>query len=481
MTVSPEAHVATGHPRAAQAAAQVLREGGSAVDAAIAADAVMGVVEPMATSLGGDLLALVVQADGQASVYNGSGRSPQGLDIRRLDGLPGQRIPERHGLSVTTPGVVQGWADLHGRHGLLPWPRLLAPAVAAARDGFVVGAVAAREWALFAPVLKADAALLFDAARPPAAGTIWRNADLARSLQAIAQGGAEAFYRGPLASAAALAVQAQGGALAAQDWAGHSGEFVAPLTTEFRGWTVLACPPNTHGLALLKALDRLQPLTLDPEDPQTTVQAVDAMASALDEAQRTVADPAGNTVCTVVTDQRGLTVSLMSSIFKRFGSGIAVPGGGFVLQNRGFGFAAPGCVNGAAPGRRPYHTVVPGGALRGGRPQAALGVVGGLMQPQGQLQLLLRLAAWRQDLPAAIAAPRWRIEAGHTLALEEGTPKHLASALRHAGWSQPRGGELAGRSDFGGAQVLLRGEDAAWQAASDPRKDGVAMAASGGE
>ncbi len=473
-----QAQVATGHPLAARAAAQVLCEGGSAVDAAIAADAVMGVVEPMATSVGGDLLAMVVQPDGAATAYNGSGRSPAGLDTAQVLALPGGRIPERHGFSVTTPGAVRGWADLHTRHGRLPWARLLAPALQVAEGGFAVAPVAAREWQWFAPVLAADpvASVLYRAARPPAAGEHFANPELARTLRTLAHEGAAAFYGGALAQAMAGATQARGGVLTVQDLASHNGEFVLPLQASFRGWTVLECPPNTHGQAVLQALRQLEPLALEASDPQTTVQVVQAMALALHEASRTVADPAGNTVCTVVVDAQGQAVTLMSSIFKRFGSGIAVPGAGFVLQNRGFGFAAPGQVNGAAPQRRPYHTVVPAAALVGGRPKALWGVVGGLMQPQGHVQLLLRLAAWRQPLQAAVDAPRWRLEPGNRLALEAGTVEPLRRAVRAAGFAPFEGGELGGRSDFGGAQVLLRGPHGDWQAATDPRKDGAVAA-----
>lgn len=472
---APRGCVATGHPLAAQAAAEVLLEGGSAVDAAIAADAVMGVVEPMATALGGDLMAMLVQPDGSASVDNGSGRAPAALEPAQVAALPGGRIPERHGLAVTTPGVVRGWADLSASHGRLPLARLLAPAVRVAREGFMVAPVAAREWLLFAPALQGDkaAALLFRAARPPRAGEHFANPELATTLQAIATDGPDALYRGAPARAAAAAVQRHGGVLAEADFAAHTGEFTTPLQASFRGCTVLACPPNAQGLAVLRALEKLQPLALDEHDPHTTVQVVAAMADALDEAQRTVADPAGNTVCTVVTDAQGATVTLMSSLFKRFGSGIAVPGCGFMLQNRGFGFAAPGQLNGAAPGRRPYHTVVPGAALRGGRPWAAFGVVGGLMQPQGQLQLLLRLAAWQQPPQAAVHAPRWRIEPGRRLALEAGMSAPVVRALREAGYAEPQGGELGGRSDFGGAQVLLRGDDGLWLGVTDARKDGA--------
>ncbi|WBY01197.1 gamma-glutamyltransferase [Ramlibacter tataouinensis] len=478
MTAGPgRAMVATGHPLAAGAAAAVLREGGSAVDAAIAADAVMGVVEPMATGVGGDLLAMLVPQQGAPQAYNGSGRAPLSLDPAQVAALPGERIPERHPLSVTTPGAVRGWHDLHARHGRLPWRRLLREAIDVAAAGFPVAPVAAREWAWFEPVLRAqpECAALYRAGAAPRAGETFRNPELAAVLEAIATDGPDAFYRGVPAQAAERAVRALGGVLSAEDFAAHRGEFVAPVAGSFRGLQVLQCPPNTHGVAVLHALAALEPLALAPEDPLTMVAAVQAMKQAQDFAARTVADPAGNTVCTVVVDADGFAVTLMSSIFKRFGAGIVAPGCGFVLQNRGFGFSRPGHRNGPTPGKRPYHTVVPGAALREGRLHAAFGVVGGAMQPQGQVQLLLRIAAWNQGPQPAIDAPRWRLEGGRELAIETGMPQATRQALRAAGYTEPARGELGGRSDFGGAQLVLRTPDGGLAGGSDRRKDGLVL------
>lgn len=474
---APQAMVATGHPLAAEAALAALRAGGSAVDAAIAADAVLGVVEPMATGIGGDLLAMLVPPEGAPIAYNGTGRSPAALRADTVEALPGGRIPERHPLSVTTPGAVQGWHDLHARHGRLPWASLFSAAITAARDGFAVAPVAAREWALFQPVIARDAAsaALYRADAVPRPGDHFVNPGLAAVLAAIATDGPGAFYQGAPAEAAARAVQALGGVLAADDFAQHHGEYTTPVQAGFRGLTVLECPPNTHGISVLHALSALDEDPLPPDDPQTAVRVVRAMGAAMAHAKRTVADPAGNTVCTVVVDPQGLAVTLMSSVFKRFGSGIGVPGCGFVLQNRGFGFAPPGQLNGAAPGRRPYHTVVPGAALKDGRFHAAFGVVGGAMQPQGQVQLLLRTAAWGEPLQAALDAPRWRLESESALAIEPGTPAPVADALRAAGYAEPAGiGELGGRSDFGGAQWVMRAADGRLIGASDRRKDGCA-------
>lgn len=476
--VAEHAMVATGHPLAARAASQMLREGGSAVDAAIAADAVMGVVEPMATSIGGDLLAMVVEADGNAVSYNGTGRAPAALDPSMLDVFPGARIPERHPLSITVPGVVQGWHDLHARYGKLSFKQLLAPAIGVARAGFAVAPACAREWALFDSVLHADpgCARLYRAGNPPRVGEIFSNDALADVLESIAAEGPQAFYRGPPARAAAEASQARGGLLGVDDFAAHRGNFDTPLSTAFRGLTVFECPPNTHGMAVLDALTELEPQDLLRQDPRTMVAAVRAMANGLARAREVVADPAGNTVCTVAVDRTGLAITLMSSIFKRFGSGIAAPGCGFVLQNRGFGFASPGHVNGAAPGKRPYHTVVPAATVCNGYFHAGFGVVGGAMQPQGHVQLLLRLAAWQEPLQVAIDAPRWRLESETALAVETAMPAQFTQALRDAGFVEPSSsGELGGRSDFGGAQVVMRTVEGWLAGASDTRKDGMAL------
>lgn len=475
-----QAMVASGNPLAALAAQDMLMRGGSAVDAAIAADAVMGVVEPMATSIGGDLLAMLYLPEGKVISYNGTGRSPQGLLPERVQALPAGRIPERHPLSVTVPGAVQGWHDLHTAYGRLPWPMLFEHAITHARSGFQVAPVSAREWAIFAHVLRTDAycARLYQADAPPKAGDTCSNPELANLLEQIAQQGPQAFYQGWVPQAAAHAVQAHGGVLAARDFHTHTGYFCEPVSAMFHGYTVHQCPPNTHGVAVLTALQDIEAYGGEPDAASTWVHLVQATSRAMKQAAQTVQDPAGNTVCTVVVDTDGLAMTLMSSIFKRFGCGIAVPGAGFVLQNRGFGFAAPGGINGAGPGRRPYHTVVPGITTYQGQFCLGMGVVGGLMQPQGQIQILTRVLAWNHDLEQALNAPRMRLEAHDTLAIEQGTSPGLVQALRTAGYAEPpvTAGELAGRSDFGGAHAVLRRADGRLQGVADPRKDGIALA-----
>jgi gamma-glutamyltranspeptidase/glutathione hydrolase len=473
--------IATGHPLAAAAAQAVLSQGGTAIDAAIAADAVLGVVEPMATGIGGDLQALVVEPDGSAMTYNGTGRAPAAMSTALVDDLPGRHIPERHPLSVTVPGAVRGWHDLHLKYGKLPWRGLFAAAIDAAENGFAVAPVAAHEWSWFDHVLHVypGCAQLYRGGNTPRAGELFRNPALARMLRGIAEHGPAWFYEGEAAESAGRIMKEVGGVLVAADFAAHTGNFDEPLRRQFRDLVILETPPNSHGCAVLDALEVLNDGPLEPDDPLAVLRMVQATRAALATAKETVADPSGNTVCTVIVDASGRAVTLMSSIFKRFGSGIVVPDCGFVLQNRGFGFAVPGHINGPAPRKRPYHTVIPAAALRHERFHAGLGVVGGLMQPQGQIQLLVRLAAWGQPWAQAMAAPRWRLEPGDTLAFEHGTPESVVRVLRDHGFAEPAAGqgELQGRSDFGGAQLVLRRDDGSLVGVSDARKDGVALGA----
>lgn len=476
-THTAEAVISTAHPAALQAAKNMLLKGGSAVDAAIAADAVLGVVEPMATSIGGDVLALLYEPQTQEVVsYNGTGRSPMALDPSLAQQFPEHSLPERHPLTVTVPGAVRGWQDLHERYGRLPWQVLFADAIHCARYGYRLGVVAAREWRIFDFVLHEDSECrrVFGAGHPPAANALLTNPDLARVLEQIAHEGADSFYQGWIAQQAAHAVQSHGGVLAEDDFARHEGFFTRPLGQEFFGCVVHQCPPNTHGVSVLHALRAIEAAQLTPDSPQAWLEIVRATEKALAYARETVADPGGNTVCTVIADGQGLVVNLMSSIFKRFGSGIVVPNGGFCLQNRGFGFDRPGQLNGMAGGRRPYHTVVPGLTTKNGAFHMAMGVVGGLMQPQGQIQIITRVLGWGHGLQQSLDAPRWRLEGARALAIEEGWPTEVVHYLRAHKYTKPAVGvgELAGRSDFGGAHALLNTPEKGIIGAADKRKDG---------
>ena len=472
--------ISTGNRYAALAAERILEVGGTAVDAAIAADAVMGVVEPMATSIGGDVLAMVVEPDGHVQAYNGTGRSPAAMREEHVLQFKGHRIPERHPFSVTTPGAVRGWYDLHERYGKLAWHQLFNDAIRLAQEGFEVAEVAAREWKIFEFVLHTDpnCAALYRAGNPPQAGERFRNPALAALLHRIAQEGWEAFYQGAIPDAAEAAMKKVGGLLRASDFAAHQGNFCDALSTDVAGVTLYQCPPNTHGCAILDALSIVGDVPAS-DRLADELQVIAATSTALAQAAKTVCDSGGNTVCTVIVDSSGLAITLMSSIFKRFGSAYVVPEGGFVLQNRGFGFAEPGHCNGPASSKRPYHTVVPGAVTKDGQFYMGMGVVGGLMQPQGQIQILNRVLRWNEPLDQAVFAPRWRLEPGNTLAIEGGTPDEAAATYRAKGYGEPAAGvgDLAGRSDFGGAQVVMRLSSGELWAVSDSRKDGVARIA----
>lgn len=465
------AAAAAGHPLATWTAIEILGRGGSGVDAAIAADALMGVVEPMATGIGGDVLAVVVEPDGAATTYNGTGRSPAGLTRDSLAAAGLDRIPERSPWSVTVPGAVAGWFDLWRRWGRLPIAEVLAPAIGLARNGFPIGPIVAGEFRKFHAVIASheESRRLYRADDLPRPGAIFANPDLARTLERIAEDGPDAFYRGIPAQAAAGEIRRLGGLLSLEDFRAHRGFFAEPLTRAFHGIEVLECPPNTQGAVVLEALGLIEGEPLIADDPATTVAMVRAVEASFERIRETIADP-GNTVATVVADQDGRTVTLMSSVFKRFGSGITVPGHGFTLQNRAFGFADFGHVNEPGPGKRPLHTVIPGAVRKAGKPWGAIGLVGGDMQPQGQFQVLTYLALHGRDPQAALDRPRWRWAGKGKVAVEAGLPEPHRRALVEAGFAIS-----ATTEDFGGGQVLIRVEDG-WAAGSDRRKDGIALA-----
>lgn len=308
-----EAVISTAHPAALQAAKNILLKGGSAVDAAIAADAVLGVVEPMATNIGGDVFALVYEPHNEQVVsYNGTGRSPMGLRPELVEQFPGRRIPERHPLSVTVPGAVRGWQDLHARYGHLPWQDLFEDAIRCAQQGYKLGVVAARERRIFDFVLHQDPECrrIFRAGHPPAAHSVLTNPDLGRVLRHIAQEGADSFYQGWIPQQAAAAVQSHGGVLSEQDFYQHEGFFISPIKQAFFGCEVYQCPPNTHGVSILRVLKSIQEAQLKADSPEAWLNIVQATEKALAYARDTVADPSGNTVCTVIADGQGLQESL---------------------------------------------------------------------------------------------------------------------------------------------------------------------------
>lgn len=494
---APHRMVSTSSPLAVQAGLWALSEGGTAVDAAIAADAVLGVVQPFWTGIGGDLFCLV--ADGAEVVaFNGSGRAPVRLDpgACRAAAAAGPAspvpawmredfpatLPDTSALAVTVAGVVDGWVALAERFGRLPLARTLEPARSLASAGFPVGRIAARHWRAGAGRLRPGGPF----ASVVRAGERVRNPDLAASLAAVSAGGRRAHYEGEWARQAVAAVRGEGGVLDLEDLARHRGEWTAPLRGAFRGLEVLQHPPNGQGAAVLAALALLDVEPPGPGVPaaERHAQVMAAVRTGMRLAHRHVADPAvsvvpqfwtaheaRDTVYTAVVAD-GLAVSLISSVFHQFGSGLTA--GGAVLHNRGLGFSLdPESPNHVGPGKRPFHTIIPALAYEDGRLWAVLGVVGGSMQPQGQVQVLTHLVDGGLDAQAALDAPRVRWLGGDVVAVEHGAPPETIPALRNAGFEV-----LDARlpdGEFGAGQIIRQHRDGWLEGGADGRRDGVAF------
>jgi len=505
--------VATSQPLAVQAGLAMLRQGGNAIDAALAAAIALTVVEPTSNGLGSDAFAIIREPDGRLHGLNGSGRSPKALDAERLRSLG--RMPLYGWDAVTTPGAVDAWARLWKRFGSLPFAALFEPAIGYAEEGFLVSPLVALDWKAAAQRfgrLEGFRAAFTRDGLAPEAGELFRNPDQARSLRLIAQSEGSEFYAGSLAERIVQAARRDGGALRGDDLAEHAAEWVDPLSIPYGDLRVHELPPNGQGLAALIALgvlDRLEWDRRDPEAPEAVHFQIEAMKRAFAEAHRHIADPGAmrvapvaflepdfldrcargvdsrraafpdaslvtdrGTVYLTAADASGLMVSYIQSNYLGFGSGIVIPDTGISLQNRGAGFVLePGHPNQVAGGKRPYHTIVPAFATREGEPMMSFGVMGGHMQPQGHVQMVLRILGSGQDPQAAIDAARWHVTESFELAVELGFPPAAVEDLRR------RGHRLlppdAPAPLFGGAQVALRLKDG-YAAASDRRKDGQA-------
>ncbi|WP_298628430.1 gamma-glutamyltransferase family protein [uncultured Thermus sp.] len=506
--------VATGQPLAALSGMEMLLKGGNAVDAAIAMAAALTVVEPTSNGIGGDLFAMVW--DGRLHGLNASGKSPLGLTPERI---PEGGMPERGWLPVTVPGAVSGWRALHERFGRLPFPEVLAPAIRYAEEGFPVGPETARAWrraeeiylSLKGPEFQAFQEVFFPGGRAPGAGEVWGSPGHAQTLREIGESYGESLYRGKLAEAVAGFSEATGGLLSLEDLASHAPEWVEPLSWEYRGFTVHELPPNGQGVAALLALAILEGFDLKPEDPFSYHVQVEAMRLALADAFRHVADPRfleldpramlspsyvaqrrsligdralpqalpglrpEGTVYLAAADGE-ILVSLIQSNYQGFGAGILVPKTGVALQNRGLGFSLEeDHPNRVGPGKRPYHTIIPGFLTQEGKPLGPFGVMGGYMQPQGHVQVVVGLADFRLNPQAALDRPRWQVvpsRGGDRVLLELGIPQATALFLRDLGH---RVAYEAEPGVFGRGQVVLKG-NGVLLGASDPRGEGLALA-----
>jgi gamma-glutamyltranspeptidase/glutathione hydrolase len=509
------AMAATSHPLASLTALDMLRAGGNAVDAAIAAAAVLAVVEPQMTGIGGDCFALIARPDGTLIGLNGSGRAPAAAEAGWFVERGIRAIAGDSPHAVTVPGAVDAWERLMQDHGRLGLAQVLQPAIRYAREGVAVAPRVAWDWMRNLPKLQNDEGarmhLLVDG-RPPREGEVMRFPALARTLARIAEEGRAAFYEGEVAEEIAATVQAKGGLLTAEDIAAHQAAYVTPLTTAYRGVEVVELPPANQGLtalAMLNILERFDLAALDPLGPERFHLEMEAARLAYAVRDAHLADPehmreqpealagkayaarlaagidpsraAGrveipelahtDTVYLTVVDEDRLAVSFINSLYSGFGTGIVTPETGVTLQNRGSCFVAdpahPNCIG---PGKRPLHTLIPGMACENGRPTLAFGVMGGAYQACGHAHVLGNLIDFGMDVQAAIDAPRAFYEGGR-LGLERGVPEATAAGLRQRGHDVFRV-----EAPFGGGQAIrIDWERGTLVGGSDPRKDGCAL------
>jgi gamma-glutamyltranspeptidase/glutathione hydrolase len=526
--IARQGMAATSQPLATAVAIRILQQGGNAVDAAIAANAVLGVVEPMSCGLGGDLFAIVWDAKTKRLYgLNASGRAPGAatIDVFRVKGLT--EIPIRGPLSWSVPGCVDGWDQLRKRFGTKAWSELLAPAIAYAEVGFPVSEIIAAEWQRAEPDLRdvpTSAACFLPGGRAPEKGAIFRNSGLARSLGAIVQNGRDAFYRGAIADAIVHYSQSAGGLFAHSDFSEHKSDFVEPVSTNYRGYDVWELPPNGQGIAVLEMLNLLEPFDVKKMGPQSAEVLhilIEAKKLAYEDRGKYYADPefakvpvaaliskpysdrrraglstkaanqhptAGepkeaDTIYLTVVDRDFNAVSLIQSNFHGFGS-FHVPGDlGFVLQNRGCLFALdPNHRNRLEPRKRPFHTIIPGFITKDGQPWLSFGLMGGDMQAQGHAQVICNLIDFGMDVQEAGDAPRFRhfgsseptgqhAKGGGSVALESGISAEVRRALLAKGHQL-----VDAPGTFGGYQAIrIDLERGVLIGGSDPRKDGAAM------
>ncbi len=515
--------VSTSHPLAAQAGLRMMWRGGNAVDAAIAAAAVLTIVEPVSCGLGSD--AFCILWDGQQlHGLNASGRAPQAWTpeyFQRKYGDNAMQPPKRGIDSVTVPGAVASWVTLSERFGKLPFEDLMQPAIEIAERGFLLSVVVQEKWAAPVEELKGQpgfAQAFLQHGRAPAVGELFQFAAAAKGLRAIGKTKGQAFYGGEIAEAIERFSNANGGSLKASDFAAYQADWVKPISMDYRGHTLHEIPPNGQGIAALIALgilDNFDLAALQRDGVDSQHLQIEAMKLAFADVYRYVAEassmevtaaqmldksylkeraklidmqraqdfkagnPAkGGTIYLTAADENGMMVSFIQSNYMGFGSGCVEPDFGISLQNRGHGFAVrPGGLNPAnlvAPGKRPFHTIIPAFLTKDGQPVMSYGVMGANMQPQGHVQTLVRMLDYAQNPQAACDAPRWRYNEGLVINVEAGMDAHTVQGLQARGHAM----EVINDSyqDFGSGQFIWRMGDPKVQgyvAASDSRRDGL--------
>jgi gamma-glutamyltranspeptidase/glutathione hydrolase len=512
---APRGAVGTSQPLATGAALRVLESGGNAFDAAVAAAAVLNVTEPYMTGIGGDMFAIAWSAkEGRLVGLDASGRAGSKASPEALLAEGADEVPYQGPRSITVPGALSGWDALLRSYGTLTLAQALEPAIRIAEEGFPVTPIIARDWRNTADLLRQNAgasATFLPDGEAPRAGQWFRNPDLARTFRRIAANGAAELYGGPLGREIVEGLDSLGGWLTLDDLKAQQVRWVEPLSMDYKGYTLWELPPAGQGIAALQMLKMLEGFDLkamghnsapylhtlieakklayadlaghvaDPDFMKVTPRHLLDTAylrrrAALIDPARAADRPApgafatdSETIYLSVADAEGNMVSFICSIFEYFGSGVVVPGTGFALQNRGAGFTLEaGHPNRLAPGKRPFHTIIPAFVTKDGQPWLSFGVMGGAMQPQGHVQVLLNLLEFGMDLQEAVEAPRFRHYNGTTVAVEN-LPADVADKLRAMGHVLR---DPAGVS-FGGAQAVMR-LPRGWAAASDPRKDGMA-------
>lgn len=505
---------ATSHPLGTMTAIQVLREGGNAVDAAIAACATLCVVEPAMTGIGGDCFAIVAEPDGSVHGLNGSGRASMDASADWLRGLGHDAMPQTGALSVTVPGALRAWEALCQRFGTLPFDRLFADAIRYGEEGYAVHARVARDWAAYVAELAADEGgrlhYLKDG-RAPAMGERMRQPALAATLRRVAREGVDAFYQGDVAAEIAATVQAKGGRLSEADLAACRADWVEPVSVSYAGYDVLEIPPNGQGITaqiMLNILDLVEARRHAPDSPERHHLLVEAARLAYSVRDHLVADPAAmtvpaerllsrdfaaalagridegrrnedislpplpgsDTVYLTVVDRDRRAVSFINSLYSGFGSKVVTPRSGVTLQNRGGCFnLTPDHPNEFGPGKRPMHTIIPAMAMRSGRAAVSFGVMGGAFQPMGHAHAFTNFADDGMDPQAAVDQPRLFWGADGAVEVESGISDAIRSGL------QDRGHRVRPGGPFGGGQMIVIGQDGFLAAGSDPRKDGLAL------
>lgn len=513
--------VATSQPLAAQAGLAVLVDGGTAVDAAITAAAMLTVVEPCSNGLGSDAFAII--NDGTTlHGFNGSGRWPAASDPDAIRAAGHTEMPQWGWTGVTVPGAVDAWAQLHDRFGRLPMERLLAPATHYARNGHPVAPVISLQWReafgnytrLGLPETADWATVFAPDGTPPRSGVLWASPGHAHGLTVLARDGLRSFYEGEIADAIVAYSDRTGGTISSADLASHRGEWVDPISIRYGDYDIWEIPPNGQGIAALMALgiaSHTGAAQLGQLDPQSWHLQIEAMKLAFADTDSYVGDQqhsavpvagmldapylaeraaqigpsaahpnrgepsTGGTVYLCAADADGMMVSFIQSNYHGFGSGVVVPSHGISLQNRGAGFVLePGHPNEAKPGKRPRHTIIPGFITRAadGQPIGPFGVMGGEMQPQGHLQVITGMLDHGLNPQATLDTPRWQVNRDWTVMVEPETPEAIIDGL------QQRGHEVQivpHRIGMGRGQIIWRSDDGVYAAGSEPRADGCAV------